>query len=474
VSLPDSTKHTRYAPIVIVGAGVVGATTALLLAQHLPKLQILLIDAGTHKPVNPSQHDSRVFALSSASIHLLTQTGVWPHISRRADYTGMQVWSQNGAGELCFGTVQDNQPADILGSMVEPSVLASGLHTQMAQCPNIHLLSETTVTALDDIAHSFLSNHCVAKDFTANNTAGKSVESEAESTADEQTTAHHATARPKPLWQLTLSSGQHILTPLVIAADGRHSFIRREAGIGVDTLDYKKTAIACAIHTQQPHGQTARQIFLPTGPLALLPLADIATDVSEQGCWQSIVWTLPTNQALDSLAQEQQHSGYLATQIAAKSQYALGEVYQAKHIASFPLTALHADSYVKQGLALVGDAAHGVHPLAGQGLNMGLLDVAVLTDRLITEWQRSRGSAFVSLPQLMSYEQARRGHNAAMMHSFSLIGWVFGEQNYPAGHLVEWLRSEAVQVSSRLPLLNEWFGHQASGMAALAKTRWHA
>lgn len=433
-----------YRPLVIVGGGIVGATTALLLAQSLaktaPEISITLIDAGKPSPIKADVHDSRVFALSNASIRLLEHAGVWQHVQRRADYTGMQVWATNGAGELSFGKPSGREhfaQSATLGSMVEPDVINHALHEQLAKQANIITHYQTNVTQADNIVGSYL--------------------------------AASSTETYEPSWQLTLDDGQQLVTPLVIAADGRGSFMRQAAGIDLDTLDYKKTAICCAIKTEKSHQGVARQVFLPTGPLALLPLADLSADTADTGCWQSIVWTLPTHDALDRLAQPTE---MLGKAIAASSQYVLGDVVDVQSVASFPLKAQQATQYVQTGLALIGDAAHGVHPLAGQGLNLGMLDVAVLTERLLSDFERSGGQVWAQIQILQAYEQRRRAHNSIMMHAFSVMGWVFDAQDYPAGHLIEWLRSEGMLAVSKLPLLTDWFGRQASGLGELADTRW--
>lgn len=494
-----------YAQIVIVGGGVVGATTALLLAKALAKAlvdspdhashshansqqkPILLIDANQPKQANPNQHDSRVFALSPASIKLLEHVGVWSGVDRKADYISMKVWATNGAGELVFGESDWHQNQNtssisdkhVLGSMVEPDVINSALYDAIAKNPFISTLYDTKVTYAEQIAGSYASensSHLIKPKWCLHLKTGLMSQNANQGTDQNFNQSNDQDAN---------QGISKVDTPLVIAADGRGSFMRQMANINLDTLDYKKTAICAAIKTEKPHQQVARQVFLPTGPLALLPLADLPDSNSKNlstepdqstGCWQSIVWTLPTNQALDLLTAD-------LSALANASQYELGNVLDVQSIASFPLKAQHATSYVQDGLVLVGDAAHGVHPLAGQGLNLGMLDVAVLTDKLVTDWTRSNQRLWASPATLDAYEQARRPHNSIMMHSFSMLGWLFEAQNYPAGHLVEWLRSEGVQLTSKiltnkkmsqsgLAPLQHFFTQQASGLNELAKTRW--
>ena len=199
-------------------------------------------------------------------------------------------------------------------------------------------------------------------------------------------------------------------------------------------------------------------MFLPTGPLALLPLADVTdSDKALPEHWQSVVWTLPTNSALDLLTLS---PNALAKALAFASGYALGDISAIESIASFPLNAQHAKAYVKPNLALIGDAAHGVHPLAGQGLNLGMLDVIALADILQKDWQRSGSKLWASYATLQRYERARYANNAMMMHSFSGINWLFGNQFRP----IQQLRSEGVSAVSKIKPLMRFFSQKASGV----------
>ncbi len=418
----------------IIGGGIVGATLALKLAQA--KRPVTLVDATPERDKESwqqllHQRDARVYALSLASINLLKAVGAWQNIQasgRKADYTQMQVWQLNGLGELLFGDTdsisedeQNSNTAPMLGSMVEPLVIEHALWQR---------LNDTDVS---DYLTVIKGQKVVAMDWLG---------------------AHKG-------YQVSLENGKSIIANLLIGADGRGSFVRKQAAIELDTLDYKQTAICCAIQTDKPHNATARQAMLPTGTLALLPLADITdSDKAKPQHWQSVVWTLPRNQALALLEEEPR---VIADKLAAASNYELGAIQKIESIASFPLAAQQAKSYVSDNLVLIGDAAHGVHPLAGQGLNLGMLDVQALFEQLEHDYTRSGNKLWGSQQTLRTYERLRRPHNSIMMHSFSLLNWLFaGElaQTRP----IQQIRSEGMYRVGKIKPLMRLFAKQASGV----------
>ncbi|SJM36587.1 2-octaprenylphenol hydroxylase [Psychrobacter pasteurii] len=418
---------TTETQTLIIGGGIVGATLALKLAQQQQK--VTLIDARPELTKEQwqqklLQRDARVFALSIASIELLKQVGAWQLIAqsgRKADYTQMQVWQQDGKGELNFG---DEYVPQLLGSMVEPFVIEHALYQRMAAedvSEYLTLVAGHKVTLLDWLGS-------------------------------------------QQGYQVHLDNGDKLQGKLLIGADGRGSLVRREAGIGLDTLDYNQTAICCAIKTQQPHRATARQLMLPTGTLALLPLADVTEDdKANPQHWQSVVWSLPRNRALELLQLNEEDDDTLRRELAAASQYALGDIEQLESIASFPLNAQQAKHYVKENLVLVGDAAHGVHPLAGQGLNLGMLDVAALVEELMADYERSGGRCWGELATLRRYERTRRPHNSVMMHSFSLMNWLFAG-DFAALRPVQQIRSEGMYQVGKIKPLMRFFTQKASGL----------
>ena len=427
-------KHNHT---LIIGGGIVGATLALKLAQA--RRQVTLIDAMPERSIDSwtaklSQRDARVYALSLASINLLKDVGAWQSIvtsKRKADYSQMQVWQLNGIGELLFGESSEegnsnissntNKPAPMLGSMVEPLIIEHALWQR---------LNEEDMSKYMTI---IAGHKVVAMDWLG---------------ADQG-------------YQVSLDNGQVIKVALVVGADGRGSFVRQQAGIELDTLDYKQTAICCAIQTDKPHLATARQAMLPTGTLALLPLADITDeDKASPQHWQSVVWTLPRNQALEYLTESPR---FIADKLASASTYELGAINKIESIASWPLAAQQAKSYVADNLVLIGDAAHGVHPLAGQGLNLGMLDVQALYDQLEHDFTRSGGKSWGASQTLRRYERSRRPHNSLMMHSFSALNWLFAgtlAQTRP----IQQIRNEGMSAVSKIKPLMRLFAKQASGV----------
>lgn len=402
--------------VVIVGGGLVGGLTALLLAQG--GVQATVLDAAPVLNATSvlAAPNPRVLALSQATIHLLKTANVWDKIARQMPYTGMHVWNKNGYGEINFGHASQNEPSlsQSLGSMVEPSLINLAIQQEMLE-------------KIDDYR-----------------TEVKVVRVE----------------KAVGYWCIQLADGTALKTRLVIGADGANSFVRDQAMIGLDILDYKQSGVTCAIRTSKPHQYVARQIFLPTGPLAYLPMASLNPE--QNGYWQSIVWTLPSDYADEYSDLDDEAFRRLLT---LESQQMLGEVLEVQSRAKFPLKARSAQHYVKDGLALVGDAAHVIHPLAGQGVNIGTLDAAVLCDVLLHD--RKRG-VWAHEQTLKRYEHMRRGENLAMMHSMSAIGWIETQEVFP----VIWARNLGMNQVDKFRVFKDTFMQQASGLQSLKATRY--
>ena len=414
--MSTANQQVQVLDAVIIGGGLVGGLTALLLAQGGVQATVLdaapILDAEkTLAVANP-----RVLALSQATIHLLKTVGVWPKLARHMPYSGMQVWNKNGYGEINFGSSATHTPVieQALGSMVEPSILNLAIQQRMLEQVQDYR-TQVKVTRLE---------------------------------------------RGVGVWHIHLADGTQLQTKLVIGADGANSFVREQAFIDFHVLDYRQAGLTCAIRTALPHQHVARQIFLETGPLAYLPMASLQDE--QEGHWQSIVWTLPDDYAEEYAKLNDADFTQLLTR---ESHHMLGEVLEATPRAIFPLKARAAQRYVQEGLALIGDAAHVIHPLAGQGVNIGCLDAAVLCDVLLHDFKRG---VWAHEQTLKRYEHRRKGQNDAMMHSMSAIGWMETTTLFP----VVWARNFGLKQVEQQPALKDAFMAQANGLSLLQDTRY--
>ncbi|WP_151751000.1 FAD-dependent monooxygenase [Acinetobacter bereziniae] len=402
--------------VIVIGGGLVGGLTALLLAQGGVQATVLDAAAILDEQKVLAQANPRVLALSQATIHLLKTVNVWDKIARKMPYTGMQVWNKNGYGEINFGQESINFPTDehSLGSMVEPSLLNLAIQQQMLEQLNDYRTEVKVVRVEQGVG----------------------------------------------CWIIHLADGSQLKTKLVIGADGANSFVREQAFIDYDILDYQQAGLTCAIRTTQPHRYVARQIFHPTGPLAFLPMASLNPQQAEY--WISIVWTLPDDYADEYASLNDVDFCQLLTR---ESHHMLGEIIEATPRAKFPLKARAAQRYVKEGLALIGDAAHVIHPLAGQGVNIGCLDAAVLCDVLLQDKKRG---VWAHQQTLKRYEHTRKGQNDAMMHSMSMIGFLETAEFFP----MIWARNFGLKQVENTPLLKDQFLTKASGLETLKSTQY--
>ena len=346
--------------VVVAGGGMVGAATALALSRE--GLEVAVVEAREPAPWNPdAEVDLRVVALAPSSARLLDEIGAWEPIAagRAHAYRHMHVW------DAAHGAALDFDAADLdhesLGWIVENSLVQ-------------HVLWQALDTA-------GVRRECPARvvAFTA---AGDSV-------------------------RVTLDDQRHLDARLLVAADGAASPLRAMAGIGIRGRDYAQRGVVAHVRFERQHQDTAWQRFLPQGPLALLPLAD-------GRC--SIVWTLPEARAREVLALDD--AGFRDA-LGVASDFRLGRVTACSPRAGFPLRLQLAERYHAERLALIGDAAHVVHPLAGQGVNLGLRDVAELRDAVAAAHQAGRdiGSDTV----LRRYARRRRSADTLDAWSFDAL-----------------------------------------------------
>jgi 2-octaprenylphenol hydroxylase len=364
--------------VLVAGAGVVGLATAALLAtgRCAERLRVLVLDARPVPRFRADELDARVYALSRASQQILEQVGVWRRVvaTRAAPYRRMRVWEgadPYGPSALDFDSADIGEPD--LGHIVEDSLLRTVLADALAAAPQAQLVSGAEIAALD----------------TQEGEIG-----------------------------VALGNGGRLRGSVLLAADGSDSAVRRLLDLPVAGRRYEQTAVVTHVTSAQPHLDTAWQRFLPGGPLALLPLADGRS---------SIVWSLPTPAAERLLAAGE---GEFLAELAAASAGVIGELAACSRRVAFPLQALHAQKYTAPRVALLGDAAHTVHPLAGQGMNLGLLDAAaaaaVVEDALLA------GEDAGDLKVLRRYERERKGDNLAMLAAFDGLSRLFGLPGWAA------------------------------------------
>ena len=382
--------------VIIVGGGMVGATLAVALAED-SSLSIAVIEAFEPKVLTElDKPDLRVSALTHASETLFKSLTIWQHLipSRISTFTNMEV-RENTASTLHFDSADIGEP--LLGHIIENRHIQQACLARCAELKNIDLL-------------------CPAK--------------------------------PKSLSgsSLILEDGRTLMANLIVAADGAQSLLRKWANIDLRGWDYDQTAVVCTITTEKPHQTTAWQHFLPEGPLAFLPLSD------PYQC--SIVWSNSTEEAalLCALGNDEFNRA-IHNAFGSK----LGEFTHISDRASFPLKLRHAAHYVETGFALVGDAAHTIHPLAGQGVNIGLLDATTLAEVVIDAHQKKRDIG--SLHTLNKYQRRRKGDNLAMQMTMDGFKRVFGSDIAP----IQWVRRFALQTVNKHSLLKNIFMRQASG-----------
>lgn len=386
--------------VAVIGGGTVGCAFALAVARA--GLTVLLVD---RQPVAPpgvrDALDLRVSAMSPASERILNALGVWEEIEtvRACPYRRMEIWDSAGSGSLTFESAEAGEPR--LGHIVE-NRLAQGL-----------LRNELT-------RHSHVHMRCPG------GLLGFHVDG--------------------PLASLELDDGNIEQARLLVGADGGRSAVRGHSGIAASAWDYRQRAVVTHVATKEPHSQACYQRFLATGPVAFLPLLDGRS---------SIVWSTTPEEANRLTAMpEDEFSAALEQAVGGR----LGAVSQVGERASFPLQYLHARRYVDERLALIGDAAHVVHPLAGQGVNLGLLDAAALAEVVVEAHRRRRDFGRVS--ELRRYERWRKGDNLVMANALHGLKHMFGSDD----RALAFARNLGLNLVDELKPVKKLFMRQAAGL----------
>jgi len=358
--------------IAIVGGGFNGPALALAAAQV--GLRVIVLDATSHKPRKNAKFDGRAYALALASKRLLAAVGVWENVTQDAEPMLNIRVSDGHAGVGASPFFMDFDHAELeegpMGYMVEDRHLRYALQAAMQTSPLIEYRLATRVTG--------------------------------QSTGPEGVT-------------LSLANNQKITTRLLVGADGRQSGTAARAGITYTGWQYGQTALVCAVEHDRPHGGVAHQFFMPAGPMAVLPLSARRSTVvwSEKTDNAAVIKTLDDAAFLDVL--RPRFGDFL------------GDIALTGGRFSYPLGMMIAKSYIAPNVALIGDAAHGVHPIAGQGLNAGLRDVAALI-QVLSE-AKQRGEDFASQPVLARYQLWRRFDATALAVTTDGFNRLFSNDN---------------------------------------------
>ena len=385
----EGIAHENEAELIVVGGGLVGLTLAIACAQG--GIRTIVIEAESAEALTSTAYDGRSAAIAYGSQQVLTAIGAWDGIAPHAQpildirvtdgawhvkgegrghvhYSHLDLLDRNAppplpvdADPTIIMSCEPEAPRTPFGYIVENRVTRIALLARAKECPNLTHVAPHTVTALD-----------LASDAA----------------------------------RVTLDDGRTLTAQLVVAADGKQSALRRMAGIGSQQFGYHQTAIVCTVVHEKPHHGVAHEHFLPAGPFAMLPMTDETLADSSVRHRSSIVWSedprlVPMLLKLDddSFGQE----------IERRFGLSLGQVRPLGPRFSYPLTMTLADSYVRERFALTGDAAHGIHPIAGQGFNLGVRDVAALAEVLV---EASRGNLDLGSTEVLDrYARWRRFDN---------------------------------------------------------------
>lgn len=422
----EGAKTTKHADILIIGGGMVGAALACLLAQQ--GFEVHVVEEQAPKPFSAEQAlDLRVSAVSLASQKVLEATGAWAHVlamtfspgakrglpegkleeqppgmvvARATPFRRMRVWDVASFGDTRFDSREIGEP--VLGHIVENRILQLALWQAAERLDGVHW-------------------HCPAH-------------------------LHTLDVRADGVRAL-LDNGQDIHARLVVGADGAHSRVRELASIGVTAWDYDVEALVATVKTHAPQQDITWQRFTPSGPQALLPLP---------GSHASLVWYHAPEEVARLLALDE--ADFLA-ELLRTFPRELGKVDAVLGRGSFKITRRHAQIYAKPRLVLAGDAAHTINPLAGQGVNLGFMDVAALAETLLAA--RASHQDIGSLHVLQAYERKRRGENLLMQSGMDVFHHLFK----PAQGVMPLVRGALLRLANDVPPLKRMLTRRATGRA---------
>lgn len=403
--MPDhAADASRRIDILVAGAGYVGLSVAVAIKDAAPSLSILVVDAA---PEGVWRRDQRASAIAAAASRMLLRLGVWPSIEPEAQPIEEMIVTDSKTSDvvrpvfLTFGGGGGRAGSEPFAHMVANTVLNGALR-ERAEALGIEVRPSTAVTAIDELPGAM---------------------------------------------RVRLGGGDTVEARLLVACDGVKSAIRQMAGIRTVHKDYGQMGIVATVAHERPHGGRAEEHFLPGGPFAILPL---------KGNRSSLVWTEPKREADRLMAADEM---LFELELEQRFGHKLGTLTLEGGRRAFPLGLTIARDFVKPRLALAGDAAHGIHPIAGQGLNLGFKDAAALAETVVEAARL--GQDIGALDVLQTYQRWRRFDTVQMGVTTDVLNRLFSNDNA----LLRGVRSFGLSLVDRMPPVKDMFIAQAAGTA---------
>lgn len=372
--------------LIIAGGGMVGATLAAAIGHS--KLSIAVVEALEPEPFSPDQpHDLRVSAVSIASQRMFEAVDAWQGMleKRACPYRRMLVWDGERGGETAFDSGDVYEP--VLGHIIENRIIQLSVLEAAKKLDNVSWICPDRISGL--------------------HAGGEHID-------------------------VTLESGRQLQGRLLIGADGANSAVRSLSGIDIEKTPYEQHALVASIETELPQQDITWQRYVPGGPQAFLPMP---------GNHASMVWYQSGDEVARLKALDDKS---FVCEMESAFPDRLGKIRKLEARGSYPLIRSHAKTYIAERTVIVGDASHTIHPQAGQGVNLGLMDAARLTDIILQE--HKSGLDIGRRPALRRYERARRGYNTAMIGAMDVFYHAFRNQSLPAGLA----RSAALDFANRV------------------------
>ena len=393
-------KNKYDGDIVIVGGGIIGGCLACILGQV--GFNIVLLDADIKSENSFKENDPRVFAITIASERILKKAGAWLLLNEQdiSPFRRMHVWDENGNGEIRFESAAICEPT--MGYIIPHRAILHALHKKICDLENVNHIKGVSPIKIERHVNAMI---------------------------------------------LDADNEQQFKSKLVVAADGSNSKTRKLLNIHYQKYDYKQSALACIVTTEIPHDEVARQRFLNDGPLAFLPMKN----PYESG----IVWS-SSPERIERLLKFDKATFHGELEAAFDNK--LGKIRESTERNVFPLSRAQAEHYVQPRFALIGDSAHTVHPLAGLGANLGLLDAASLAEILMNTFNLDRDIG--RLQVLRRYERWRKGENQQMMYLLDGFKYLFENQFQS----VQWLRNLGLDIIDEMPIVKNAIMMRAMGL----------